>query len=133
MEEQKLSFSIPVKQRTTKPLQKQLVSNVFAKPKVATKQNAPIAHRNTKISSQPKKDKQESVQLAKESSFLRMLKRRKQGIPPPKPVPTKNAINPDVPVSGFGELALLKQGWEPGMKIGEVVANEETVRDTEKK
>ncbi|OHT09951.1 hypothetical protein TRFO_21050 [Tritrichomonas foetus] len=61
----------------------------------------------------------------KESPFLRRLKQQQMGIKLPPPVPTKDAYNENVPIGGFGEICLRRQGWEPGLKIGEIEVEDE--------
>ncbi|KAH0791139.1 glutamic acid-rich protein [Histomonas meleagridis] len=120
MTEENVSFVIPVKPKVEKS-PKQAVSSMFTKPKSTisnSTQNEPKISFKKKVKAKHAPTRNVVQQGEKESSFLTLLKQRQKGIAPPPPVPTQNAINSNVHVGGFGEIALRMQGWEPGMPIG---------------
>ena len=111
-----LSFKVPVKPQQRKPEMKQVVSSMFReKEKEKEKENPraddPVPEKAKPAQAKPKED------APKESAFLRMLRRRQMGVAPEKPVPTEDAFNPDVPISGFGERSLRAQGLKPGQEL----------------
>ena len=117
-QEQSLSLSLPVKEKTKKPAK---VSSFFKKPTV--KEEPKI------IPEKPKPDIKKSHKHMeikhidddpnKESPFLKLLKERQAGIKPLPPVSTQSAYRIDTPIDGFGKKMLLTQAREPGLKIGE--------------
>ena len=59
-----------------------------------------------------------NIKKTDESSFMKLLKAKKNNEEIPKPVPTPIKTDDDHPIIGFGELILRKQGWAPGKNIG---------------
>ena len=120
--ESSLSIKIPVKQKKEMPKTKEVLS-IFKKPAPAqpkTQANIP-AQKKKKIVPKIKVTEGSIENKApKESPFLRRLKQQQQNIKLPPPVPTEKAYRDDVPISGFGEICLRRQGWEPGKKIGKI-------------
>ena len=110
-----LSFKVPVKPQQRKPEMKQVVSSVFRQKE---KEN-PRADDPAPKPVKPAPAQRKENDAPKESAFLRMLRRRQMGVAPEKPVPTEDAFNPEVPISGFGERALRAQGLKPGQELGQ--------------
>ena len=80
------------------------IASIFSKPKQEVKKDFDPVIEITKKSEEKKR----------ESSFLRLLKKKKMGIDPDPPVPT-----PESPVEGFsGESVLRSQGWRKGKELG---------------
>jgi hypothetical protein len=112
-----IAFTIPVRQKEKKPEMKHVVSSLFARPTpAADPPKKPIVQKNPKPT-RPQAAADASAQ-PKESGFLRMLRSRQEGQPPPQPVPTAAAFNPHVPIAGFGKATLRDQELELGQSLG---------------
>ena len=131
-----ISFQIPVKPKKEAPKTRG-VSSIFKK-QTPTQPKTPINIPIQKKKIVPKiKVTEGSIEnkAPKESPFLRRLKQEQQNIKPPPPVPTEQAYKEGVPISGFGEICLRRQGWEPGKKIGKIIVpsdDDEKVDDPQK-
>lgn len=112
-----ISFKIPVKAKNAKPAVPMGVAAVFQAnkphvepPKVLTEDSISECEKV-----KPSDDKTEKP---KESAFLRLLRKRQQGIEPEKPVPVEDSYNENIPIAGFGAKSLREQGLEPGEELG---------------
>jgi hypothetical protein len=117
MSEGAITFTIPVRQKEKKPEMKQIVSSLFARPAAADPPKKPIVQKIPKPT-RPQAAAADATAGPKESGFLRMLRSRQDGQPPPQPVPTATAYNPDVPIAGFGKATLRAQELELGQSLG---------------
>ena len=111
--ESNLSIKIPVKPKKEAPKTRG-VSAIFKKS-TPTQSKPPIkipAQKKEKIVPKIKATEGSIENKApKESPFLRRLKQQQKNIKLPPPVPTEQAYRDDVPISGFGEICLRRQGW----------------------
>jgi hypothetical protein len=114
-----LSFHIPIKQKEAKPELAKVVSSLFAPPpKEPTLPRDPIKPPPKPTRKRPNKAGNPEPEPPRESPFLKLLRQRQQGISPPPLVPAESAFDPDVPLSGFGQLCLREQGLQPGQTLG---------------
>ena len=133
MENANFSFSVPVKEKKVVPQMKTNVSSLFKKPVQNTIRNNDELieelkkKKKKKIAPKSSAEGENATKTVKESPFLRRLRQQQQGIKPPPPVPTSSAYNANVPIGGFGEVCLRRQGWQPGLKIGEIEAEDEFI------
>lgn len=117
-------FDIPIIEKKKKPVMKNTVSSLFA---TASKKNVDKEEKkkieiSKDIAEKDIKKKRNELKPKEEkpiSPFLKVLNDRLNKIPPKKPVPTPKASGEEVPVIGFGEVMLKKQGWEPGDPISQ--------------
>lgn len=112
-----ISFKIPVKAKPNKQNAATGVAAVFQANKPLVEPPKVLTEESISECEMTKSNDKES-EKPKESAFLRLLRKRQQGIEPEKPVPVEDAYRENIPISGFGAKSLREQGLKPGQELG---------------